>query len=59
MSETIALEPIGVVRSSRAEPIDDDWDAVASRIELDAARFQPDALAGLETFSHVEVVYCF
>ena len=59
MTETIALEPIGVVRSSRAEPIDDDWDAVASRIELDAARFQPDALAGLETFSHVEVVYCF
>jgi tRNA-Thr(GGU) m(6)t(6)A37 methyltransferase TsaA len=59
MAENISLAPIGYVRSSRAEPIDDDWDAVESRIELDAARFQPDACAGLEAFSHVEVVYHF
>jgi tRNA-Thr(GGU) m(6)t(6)A37 methyltransferase TsaA len=51
------ITPIGVVRSDRAEVLDDDWDAVRARIELDPVRFGPDALAGLETFSHVEVVF--
>jgi tRNA-Thr(GGU) m(6)t(6)A37 methyltransferase TsaA len=55
----IMLRPIGVVRSSRTEPVDDGWDAVTSRIELDAERFGPDALAGLEAFSHVEVIVHF
>ncbi|MBL8971910.1 MAG: SAM-dependent methyltransferase [Myxococcales bacterium] len=54
---TILLEPIGVVRSSRSAVVDDDWDAVASRIELDPERFTPDALAGLDSFSHVEVLF--
>lgn len=55
--QTILLEPIGVVRSSRSAVVDDDWDAVASRIELDPERFTPDALAGLDSFSHVEVLF--
>lgn len=54
---TILLEPIGVVRSARSAVVDDDWDAVASRIELDPERFTPDALAGLDSFSHVEVLF--
>ncbi len=54
---TILLEPIGVVRSSRSAVVDDDWDAVATRIELDPDRFTPDALAGLDSFSHVEVLF--
>jgi tRNA-Thr(GGU) m(6)t(6)A37 methyltransferase TsaA len=54
---TITLTPVGVVRSSRAAAIDDEWDAVYSRIELDPARFGPEALAGLDSFSHVEVVF--
>jgi tRNA-Thr(GGU) m(6)t(6)A37 methyltransferase TsaA len=49
--------PVGVVRSGRAVVQDDGWDAVQSRIELDAARFGPDALSGLDAFSHVEVVF--
>lgn len=53
----IVLTPIGVVRSPRTAVVDDDWDAVKARIELDPARFTPDALAGLESFSHVEVVF--
>jgi tRNA-Thr(GGU) m(6)t(6)A37 methyltransferase TsaA len=53
------VEPIGHVTSSRVEPIDDDWDAVAATITLDADRFTPDAVAGLDAFSHVEVVYLF
>lgn len=50
---TITLTPVGVVRSSRTAAIDDEWDAVHSRIELDPARFGPEALAGLDSFSAV------
>lgn len=53
---TIAMEPIGSVRSSRHEISDDDWDEERSFIELDP-RFDAIALAGLETFSHVEVLF--
>lgn len=58
-SEPITVQPIGWVRSSRAEAIDDQWDSVTARIELDPARFTPDALAGLADFSHVEVIFVF
>jgi tRNA-Thr(GGU) m(6)t(6)A37 methyltransferase TsaA len=37
---------------------DDDWGQVRARIEL-APRFGPDALAGLDEFSHIEVVFHF
>lgn len=53
------VTPIGVVRSSRANAIDDDWNAVRARIELDAARFDAEALAGLSEFSHLEVIFVF
>jgi tRNA-Thr(GGU) m(6)t(6)A37 methyltransferase TsaA len=53
------MQPIGVVRSTRAVPVDDGWDAETARIELDTARFGPDALLGLDAFSHVEVVFLF
>jgi tRNA-Thr(GGU) m(6)t(6)A37 methyltransferase TsaA len=59
MSGSITLTPIGVVRSARAEPIDDAWDGVAGTIELDASRFTPEALYGLDQFSHIEVVFHF
>jgi tRNA (adenine37-N6)-methyltransferase len=55
---TIELDPIGMVRGGRIEPTDDDWGTVEAVIELDA-RFEPDALAGLDDFSHLEVVYQF
>ena len=55
----IILQPIGHVRGGRADPIDDDWGTSRARLELDAARFEADALAGLDGFSHVEVVYLF
>ena len=55
----IILHPIGHVRGGRAEPIDDNWDAVEAQIALDPKQFAPDALAGLGDFSHVEVVYHF
>jgi tRNA-Thr(GGU) m(6)t(6)A37 methyltransferase TsaA len=55
----VTMTPIGTVRSTRAVAEDDDWDSVASSIELDAEQFTAEALAGLDTFSHVEVVYLF
>jgi tRNA-Thr(GGU) m(6)t(6)A37 methyltransferase TsaA len=58
-SGSFAVRPIGWVRSSRREPIDDDWDSVDATVALDPQRFEPDALAGLTEFSHVEVVYVF
>jgi tRNA (adenine37-N6)-methyltransferase len=54
----INLEPIGHVRSARRELLDDDWDSVAATIELTAA-FAPEALAGLEDFSHAEIIFHF
>src|SRR5882672_9746663 len=54
-----SVQPIGVVRASRAAAIDDDWDAVESRIELDPDVLGDDAALGLDAFSHVEIVYLF
>ena len=55
----ITLQPIAHVRGGRADPIDDDWGKSRARLELDPTRFQADALAGLDGFSHVEVIYLF
>jgi tRNA-Thr(GGU) m(6)t(6)A37 methyltransferase TsaA len=55
--DSIALIPVGVVRSTRAKPSDDNWDAERARVELDPARFSAEALAGLADFSHVEIVF--
>jgi tRNA-Thr(GGU) m(6)t(6)A37 methyltransferase TsaA len=54
----ITIEPIGVVMGGRTEPIDDDWGAVEAVIRLDA-RFPDDAVAGLDAFSHLCVVFQF
>jgi len=53
----VALEPIGVVRSSRQHIQDDHWDREQSHIELDAGRFTDESLRGIELFSHVEVIF--
>jgi tRNA-Thr(GGU) m(6)t(6)A37 methyltransferase TsaA len=53
------LIPIGTVVSTRTAPEDDDWDAVAAHIALDPAQFTADALAGLDAFSHIDVIYGF
>ena len=58
-SETYEVEPIGIVRSPRSEPIDDDWGDIVATIELDPEVVGPQSLKGLEEFSHVEVVYLF
>ena len=55
----ITISPIAIVRASRSAPIDDHWGGELAIIELDAARFTTDAVAGLGDFSHLEVVYFF
>jgi tRNA (adenine37-N6)-methyltransferase len=54
----IAMEPIGRVRTARAEAEDDYWGGVESCIVLDD-RFDPEALCGLEDFSHAEIIFHF
>jgi tRNA (adenine37-N6)-methyltransferase len=57
-SRMFEIEPIGLVHAARAVPDDDDWGNTEAVIEL-AERFGADSVAGLETFSHVEVIYVF
>jgi tRNA (adenine37-N6)-methyltransferase len=59
MASQFAVIPIGVVRSAIDAPLDDVWGGAISRIELDAIRFTRESLAGLDGFSHVEIVFIF
>lgn len=54
----LQLEPVATVRNARHTPVDDYWRDLPSTLHFDA-RFDPSALAGLESFSHLEVVYVF
>jgi tRNA (adenine37-N6)-methyltransferase len=49
---------IGTVSSDRTEVLDDDWGAVTATIALDPP-YDGRSLAGLDGFSHVEVVFLF
>ncbi|MEV0170030.1 SAM-dependent methyltransferase [Streptomyces sp. NPDC050803] len=53
------IVPIAHVRTDRTDLSDDHWGNVTSVIRLDAERFTPEALLGLDAFSHVEVVFHF
>ena len=57
--EAISLVPIGNVCGGRTDPVDDRWGAVEAEIRLDPQRFGPDSLAGLDEFSHLDVVFFF
>jgi len=54
-----AVEAVGKVVGGRERPIDDDWGASRAAIRLDETRFTADALAGLDAFSHAEIVFLF
>jgi tRNA-Thr(GGU) m(6)t(6)A37 methyltransferase TsaA len=51
------VRPIGHVASARSARIDDDWGSVESVIHLDGDRFTTDSVAGLDEFSHIEVIF--
>lgn len=54
MSAAIPLVPIGFVRTVATEPVDENWNAVESLLEIEPA-LRP-GLRGLGDFSHVLVV---
>lgn len=54
-----SMRPIGWVRGGRVEAVDDDWGSVEATIELDTDVIGPDALRGLDEFSHLDVIYVF
>jgi tRNA-Thr(GGU) m(6)t(6)A37 methyltransferase TsaA len=58
MSE-IQVRPVGHVVGGRVPVEDDDWGGVEAVIRLDGDRFGPEALYGLDGFSHIEVVFHF
>ncbi len=55
----IVVRPIGTVVGGRREPFDDDWNTEEAVIRIDGGRFTPDAIAGLDAFSHLEVIFHF
>jgi tRNA (Thr-GGU) A37 N-methylase len=58
-SGIVAVQPVGYVLGGREEAFDDAWDDVDAVIRLDSSRFGPEALYGLDAFSHLEVVFHF
>lgn len=55
---SVTVDPVGFVRAARHEAEDDFWGGEEAAIEL-AAPYGPEALQGLDGFSHVEVVFLF
>ncbi|WP_075982802.1 SAM-dependent methyltransferase [Bacillus massilinigeriensis] len=53
----ITMNPIGFVKSTRNEMIDDHWGKETAFIRLDENIFSEEALYGLEDFSHVVVIF--
>jgi len=47
MTKNIFLYPIGHVCSQRTESLDDAWDGMVQRINLNEKQFYPQALSGL------------
>ena len=54
----IELQPVATVTNTRSEIADDDWGSVISEIIIDE-RFPEEALDGIESFSHLEVIFFF
>jgi tRNA-Thr(GGU) m(6)t(6)A37 methyltransferase TsaA len=59
MARSFHVVPIGYVQCTRNAIRDDVWDGESSVINLDPAQFTVDALAGLNQFSHAEILYYF
>ncbi len=54
----IKLQPIAIVKNSRTEPIDDNWETIIADIEL-ADHIPTEAFANISDFSHLEIIYYF
>jgi tRNA-Thr(GGU) m(6)t(6)A37 methyltransferase TsaA len=58
VGERFAIDPVGIIRCSRRDAVDDNWDAETAVVEL-LEPFGEQSLRGLEDFSHCIVVYVF
>src|SRR5947209_20000440 len=57
--QVFQVKPIAYVVGGRKEPTDDYWGGTRSIVRIDASRFGPDSTAGLEDFSHLQIVFRF
>lgn len=53
------VSPIGQITSTRSLIKDDDWGEVTCTLTLDAAQFTGEALRGIDTFSHLQILFLF
>lgn len=58
MTAVFSMAAIGHVEGGRAEAEDDAWGASRATIQL-ASDFTAEALAGLDSFSHAEIIFVF
>ena len=56
-SSVFSLISIGTIKNKRLEIEDDNWGSVESVIEINSKLFSSDATKGLESFSHLEVIF--
>lgn len=54
----LIIAPIGYVRGGRSNVQDDSWGGERACIEL-VKGFEPEALFGLEDFTHAEIIFYF
>ncbi|MFN7180484.1 SAM-dependent methyltransferase [Hyphomonas sp.] len=54
----ISIQPVAFVKGGRAVAEDDQWDRERARIVL-ADHLPDEALMGLDTFSHAEIIFHF
>jgi tRNA (Thr-GGU) A37 N-methylase len=57
--QSFQVEPVAYVVGGRVEPTDDYWGGTRSIVRINGARFGADATAGLDEFSHLEIVFRF
>ncbi|GFE25753.1 SAM-dependent methyltransferase [Streptomyces nigrescens] len=57
--ETFEVKALAHVVGGREKPTDDFWGGTRSIIRIDSEQFPPDSVAGLEEFSHLEIVFRF
>jgi len=55
----LGVEPLGHVLGGRSVVEDDRWGPVEARLRLDHPRVSAETVRGLESFSHLEVVFVF
>lgn len=54
----VTFTSIATVKNTRTTPIDDNWSAIISEIEL-AEHIPTEAFDNIDTFSHLEIIFYF